>query len=96
MTDDNNVIADTFSHAPNAQRENANAIFTSENLDKSDELIDAVKNLKINDAEYYESKTATENDAQGGLTRNPETETHTSNGNETVTHISKRDFEKNY
>ena len=36
-----------------AQRENSNAIFTSENLDKLDELVDAVKNLKINYAKYY-------------------------------------------
>ena len=79
MTDDNNVIADTFSHAPNAQRENANAIFTSENLDKSDELIDAVKNLKINDAEYYESNIVTASDAQGNLTHNLETITYTGN-----------------
>ena len=50
ITDANNVTADTFSHASNAQIENSNAIFTGENLDKSDEPVDAVHNLTINDA----------------------------------------------
>ena len=77
----NNFIADTFSHASSAQRNNANAIFTSEKLDKSDELVDAVKNLIINDAEYYESNTATTSEAQGNLTINTETVNHTSNTN---------------
>ena len=31
----------------------ANAVFTSEKLDKLDDLVDAVKNLKVNNAEYY-------------------------------------------
>ena len=43
------------------------------------ELVDAVKNFTINDAEYYESSTATKSDLQGDLTRNPETVTPTSN-----------------
>ena len=34
----NNVTADTFSHKLNTQRYNANAIFTSEKLDKSDKM----------------------------------------------------------
>ena len=75
------VTVDTFSHASSAQRENPNTIFTSERLDKSDDLVDAVKNLTIYDAEYYESNTATSSDAQVDLTRNPETVNHTSNGN---------------
>ena len=79
--DANNVTADTFSRASNTQRENANTIFTSEKLDESDELVDAVKNLTMNDAEYYESHTATVSDVQGNFTRNPETVTHTSKGN---------------
>ena len=62
------------------QRENANVIFTTEKLDKSDGLVYAIKNLTINDAKYYESNTETASDAQVGLTRNPETVTHTSNG----------------
>ena len=71
LTDANNVTADTFSHDSSAQRENANAIFTNEKLDKSYELVDAVMNLTIDDAEYYESKTATISDAQGDLTSDP-------------------------
>ena len=73
ISDANNVTADAFSRAPSVQRENANTIFTSEKLDESDELVDAVKNLTMNDAEYYESHTATVSDVQGNLTRNPET-----------------------
>ena len=52
IADANNVTADTFSHASNTQRDNANAVFTSEKLDNSDDLVDAIKNLTINDAEY--------------------------------------------
>ena len=50
-------------------------------LDKPNELVDAVKNLTINYAKYYESNTATASDAQGNLTHNPKTVTYTSNGN---------------
>ena len=35
--------------------------------------------LTINDAEYYESNTATMSDTHGDLKRNPETVTHTNN-----------------
>ena len=56
ILDANNVTADTFSHTSNSQKDNANAIFTSEKLDKSDELEDALKDLTINNAEYYESR----------------------------------------
>ena len=52
IADDNNLSVDTFIHTSNTKRENVNAIFTSENLDKLDELVDAVKKLAINDAEY--------------------------------------------
>ena len=64
ITDANNANSDTFIHASNRRRENANAVFTSEKLHKSDKLVDAVKNLTINDAEYYESNTETASDAQ--------------------------------
>ena len=77
---------DTFSHASSSQRENANAFFTSENLDKSSELIDTVNNLTINATKYYESNKETASDAHGDIKRNPETVTHTSN----------RNFEQNY
>ena len=61
--DGNNVTADTFSHKFNTQRENENAIITSEELDKSDEQADALKDLTINDVKYNESDTATTSDA---------------------------------
>ena len=93
--DANNVTGDTFSHTSNTQRENANAIFTSENIDKSDNLVDAVNKLTINYFDYYGSNTDTASDAQDDFTRNLETVTHTSNWNETVTHTSNRDFEQN-
>ena len=80
VLDTNNVTEDTFSHMSNTQRENVNAIFTSEKLDKLDELVDAVKRLTINDAKYYELNTATVSDSQSDLTCNPDTFTHTNNG----------------
>ena len=54
-TDANDITADTFFHASSAKRENSKTMFTTENLDKLDKLVDAVKNLKINDGGYYES-----------------------------------------
>ena len=51
--DSSNITAHTFSHESNTQRYYENAIFTSEKLDKSDELVDTVKNLTINNDEYY-------------------------------------------
>ena len=36
ILDAHNVPADTFSHTSNTQRDNANVLFTSEKLDKSD------------------------------------------------------------
>ena len=56
-------------------------ILTSEKLYKSDELVDAIKILKINDAKCYESKIATASDSQDDLTRNTKTVPHTRNGN---------------
>ena len=50
--DSNNVTADAFNHVSILQRENANTIFTSEKLDKLDELVDAVNKLTINNAGY--------------------------------------------
>ena len=54
------------------------AIFTSENLEKPDNLVKAINNLTINDA-VYELNTETANDAQGGPASNSDTVTHTSN-----------------
>ena len=56
-------------------------IFIIEKLDKLDKMVDAINNLKINYAKYYEPSTATASEAQGDLTRNLETVTHTSNSN---------------
>ena len=44
-----------------------------------DEIEDSIKSLTIDDAEYFESNTATASDAQGNLTSHPETVTHASN-----------------
>ena len=74
----NNVTEDKFSHTSNTQRENANAIFKSEKLDKSNNLADALNYLTINNYKYYESDTGTASDTQCDTTRNPETVTHTS------------------
>ena len=81
IMDANNVTGDTISHASSAYRGNTNTIFTSEKIDKSDKIVDSVKNLTINNAKYYKSHTATASDAQGDITCNPETVTHTRNGN---------------
>ena len=79
ILDTNHVTTGTLSHTSNTQRENASAIFTSEKLDKLDDLDDALKELKINDAKFYVSNSATASDAQGDITCNPNTFTHTSN-----------------
>ena len=78
IMDANNVTADTFSLSSSSQRENADAIFKSEKLDKLDELVNAINNLTINNARYELNK-AIAVDAQGNLTSNPDTGTHTSN-----------------
>ena len=85
---------DTFSRVSNTQRENANAIFTSEKLYKLDKVADALTYLEINDAEYCESNSATASDAQGDITRNPKTVTHTSNGKGEVTDTRNGNFEQ--
>ena len=79
ISDANNLTADEFSHASKTQRENTNALFTSEDLDKSDDLANALKDLTIIDAAYYESNSAATSDKQGDSTRYPDTATHTSN-----------------
>ena len=56
-------------------------ILTSEKLDKSDELAEMLKDLNINNAEYYVSDSVNKNDAKGDPARNPNTVTHTSDGN---------------
>ena len=89
-SDANNITADTFSHMSNTQIDNANAIFTSEKLDKPDELADMLKDLTINDAEYYVSNSVTANDAKWDPASDPKTVTHTRDGKERVTNTSNR------
>ena len=50
ILDANNLNTDTLSHTSNAQRDNANDMFTNEKLDKLDDLADKLKYLKINNA----------------------------------------------
>ena len=50
ISDANNVTTDTFGHMYNTQRENVNAIFTSEKLDKLDKLENALKDFTMNNA----------------------------------------------
>ena len=80
IKDAKNFTVDKFNHASSSQIENANAVFTSEKLDTLDKIVHTINNLTINNAEYYESNTATASDAQGNPTKNPETVTQTRNG----------------
>ena len=96
IADANNVTADTSRHTSNKQRENANTIFTSENLDKLDELADTVTFLTINDDECYESNKATTSDAQGDPIRYLKTVANTDNRNEKVTETSNSNLNKKY
>ena len=94
IPDANNVTADTFSHTPNTERENGNAIFTSENRDKSDKMADTLKDLTINNSKYYTSNSETASDKQGNLKCDPKMVTHTSNGREKFTDNSNGNFEQ--
>ena len=76
--DATNITAEMFSHAPSSQRENPNEIFTSERLEKSDELVDTINNLTRNNSKY-ELNTATAIYSQGNLMSNPDTVTHNRN-----------------
>ena len=96
IPDANNVTEDTFSHMSNIQRDNENAIFTSEKIDKSDELVDALKDLKIKNNGYYASNLVSTSDLQGDITCDQKIVTHTINGKEKVTDTSNDNFEKNY
>ena len=79
ITDANNVTTDTCSLASSSHRENSNVFFTSEKLEKSDEIVKEFKSTTINDARY-ELNTVTASDAQVDPVRNPDTVTNTSNG----------------
>ena len=60
-------------------RENSNTIFKSEKLEKLDEIVYAVNELKINSVKYYDSNTVTASDTQINIKHNPETVIYTSN-----------------
>ena len=79
IMDANNVTADAFSHASISKRENVDPVFTCEKLDNTDELVNTIHKLIINDAVYVLNK-ATASDAQGDIKSDPDTVTHTSNG----------------
>ena len=85
---------DNFSHIPNTKRENTNAIFTSEKIDKSDKLVATLKDLTINDAEYNVSNSATVDDAKGDPTSNLTKVTHTSDGKGKVADTSNRSLQQ--
>ena len=76
--DDNSVTSDTCSLAYSLQIEPLNMILNSEKLEKSDELVDAVKNTTINNA-GHKLNTASASDAQVEFASNTDTVTHTSN-----------------
>ena len=60
----------------NAQKENENAVLTSEKQDKSDALVQTLRGLTIIDAGYYESYPETVNESKGNPARNPKIATH--------------------
>ena len=83
--DANNVTSDTFSLVLIPHRENFNAIFASEKLENSNNLIKSVtsfKNMTINDV-GYELNTVTASDAEVKFTSDPDRITRTNNG---ITH----------
>ena len=94
MLDANNVTMDNFSHTSNTQRDNANAIFTSENLDKSDDLADTLNYLTINNTEYYASNSETVNDAKGDPAINLKVVAHTSDWKGKVTDTGNRNLQQ--
>ena len=84
-TDSNNVTADTLSIVFSPQRENPNAMFASEKLENSNDLVNAVasfENMTINDV-GYELNTETTSEAHVELASNPDVINHTKNG---ITH----------
>ena len=93
--DSHNITVDTFSYASNKQKENKNEIFTSEKLNKPDDLSETLKDLKIKDAEYYLSNSANKNDANGDPRGNPKTVTHTSDGKVKVKETRNKILQKN-
>ena len=89
ITEANNFTADVCSLSSSLQRNNSNTIFASEKLENSDNKVDAVKNMTINNV-GYELNTATASDAQIYFASNPDKSTHTSNGDNYQTLLSIR------
>ena len=87
ITDANNFTADAFSPAYISQRENLDEIFTSEMLDKLDDIVDVINNLTINDVRYELNK-AIASESQDNIMSDLDTLTHTSNSPDPVTHTS--------
>ena len=79
--DDHNVTVDNFIQTSNTQRYNANAIFTIEERDKSDNVAETFKYLTINDTKYHVSDLANANDAKVNPASDLKTVTHTSDRN---------------
>ena len=77
-SDAHNVTVDTFNYTSNTQRENANAILTSEKVDKPEDLEETLKYLTIDNTEYYVSDSVNANDVKSDSARDPKTVTHTS------------------
>ena len=77
-SDAHNVTADNFSQTPNTQRDNSNSILTSEKLDKLEEMTETLKDLTINNAEYYVSDSENVNDTKDNPASDTKTVTHTS------------------
>ena len=71
------------------------SIFTCEKQDKSYELVSTINNLTMNNS-GYELNKVTVGDAQGDLTSDPDTVTHTSNRSDPVTHASNRILDQKY
>ena len=61
-----------------------------------DDLADTLKDLTINNAEYYVSNLANLNNAKGNPVRYLKTVTHTSNRKENFADASNGNFEENY
>ena len=71
---------DNFSHTSNTQRDNANAILTSEKLDKSDKVAETLNYFTINHIEYYVSDSADKNDVKVDPAIDSNAVTHISDG----------------
>ena len=79
IIDSHSVTAGAFRHVSSLHKENLDAIFTNEKLEKLDNLVTKINNVTINNS-GYELITAAVSDAQGNLASDLYTVTHISNG----------------